>query len=786
MKFYSAILILLLFPAEQAAGQCTLRYSGKVTDADTKELLEGATIELKDIKQKVKSDKSGAFVIEGLCPGHYDVQITHVGCQPFTGHIHIKDDFSQEYTLSHAAGELSGVTVVGQSSASYAKEELKGKALDAVKGLSLGESLKNITGVSVLQTGNNIYKPVIHGLHSNRVLILNNGIRQEGQQWGNEHAPEVDPYIANRISVIKGAATMRYGGDAIGGVVLVEPKLLRAVPGTGGEINVAGFSNNRAAAASAIIEGNLSKAPAFSWRLQGTYKRGGNARTPNYWLANSGMQEINFSATAGWRKSRWGTELFYSQFNTKLAIFSGSHIGNTTDLMNAINSSAPPDYIRNVGFSYKIDRPYQDVQHHLLKSKTFFNTGTIGRLNLIGSFQYNNRKEYDVKRFQSSEDVPQLDLSIATTALDVVWDHFTWKKLRGTFGVTGMFQDNQYSRRLFIPNYQSVNTGLFIIEKWEEKKWVVEAGLRYDYRNFFNTNSNAGRQYPDRNYSSLSGNFGATYRIKNGISVYTNLSSAWRAPNVNELYSDGLHHGAARIEKGDSSLAPERANSLATGMSIEKGRWNIEAGIYSKLIDGFIYLQPTFPPQLTIRGAFPSFRFTQTNARLNGADISISYEVTHHLRWTGKASLLRAWNRTASGWLIQMPADRYENEIAYSFNNGKRFKESYLKVNTQNILYQKRVPVTGNIEITRPDGSKYLASDYAPPPPAYMLLGMEAGTELKLGHQTLTVILAASNIFNTVYRDYMNAFRYYADEMGANYSLRLKLPFEFVIKKQHQ
>ena len=785
MRYFKFIFIFLfLFTATGAISQCTLRFSGKVTDADTKELLERATVEIKEINVKVATSKSGEFKIEGLCPGHYDIIITHVGCRPLTTHIHIKDDFSQEYVLEHASGQLSGVTVVGVAQHSKTGDELKGRTLESAKGLSLGESLKKITGVNVLQTGTNIYKPVIHGLHSNRVLILNNGIRQEGQQWGNEHAPEVDPYIANRISVIKGAATMRYGGDAIGGVILVEPKLLRAVPGTGGEINIAAFSNNRMGAVSAILEGNLAKTPAFSWRIQGTLKRGGNAKTPGYWLANSGLKEYNFSATAGWRKQKWGTELFYSQFNTVLGIFSGSHIGNTTDLINAINSNEPPDYIKNVGFTYQIERPYQKVQHHLVKSKTYFNTGNTGRLNIISSFQYNNRKEYDVKRFQSSEGVPQLDLSIATAALDVVWDHFTWKNLRGTMGVSGAFQDNQYSRRLFIPNYQSVNTGVFVIEKWEQKKWLLEAGVRYDYRNFFNTSSNAGRNYPDRNYSSLSGNTGVTYRISDGFSINAMASTAWRAPNVNELYSDGLHHGAARIEKGDSSLAPERANSLMTGFNYTKRKWNIEIGLYTKRINDFIYLTPAYPPQLTIRGAFPSFRFAQTNARLNGADISVGYEITHHLKWLGKASLLRAWNRTDNDWLIQMPADRFENEIEYSFNNGIFFKESYLKLSMLNVLKQSRVPATGNIEITRADGSKYLASDYAPAPPAYMLFGVEMGSQLLIGKRNVTVTLAATNLFNNAYRDYMNAFRYYADEMGRNISLRIKMPFEFITKSK--
>jgi iron complex outermembrane recepter protein len=407
--------------SEALLSQCTLTYAGKITDGDTKELLKGAVVELKDIGVKVVTDTNGIFMVKGLCSGHYDVTITHVGCQPLTTHIHINDDYEKEYQLPHAYNQLEAVTVVTNNINVINSSDLKAQQLDALKGLSLGETIKNIPGVSVLQTGTNIYKPVIHGLHSSRVLIINNGIRQEGQQWGNEHAPEIDANLANRISVVKGAATIRYGGDAIGGVVLVEPKLLRLVPGVGGEFNLGAFSNNRMVSFSSMIDGNFKKNNAISWRLQGTVKRGGNSKTPNYWLDNSGIQEYNFSVAAGYKKNNWGTDVFYSQFNTKLGIFSGSHIGNLTDLVNAINSVSPPDYITNAGFTYRIDRPYQKVQHHLLKSKTYLNTGAIGRLNVIASFQYNNRLEFDKKRFQSSEDVPQLDLSIGTAGLDILW-----------------------------------------------------------------------------------------------------------------------------------------------------------------------------------------------------------------------------------------------------------------------------------------------------------------------------------------------------------------------------
>src|ERR1700759_1533250 len=174
-------------------------------------------------------------------------------------------------------------------------DTIGGRQLEGARGLSWGESLKNIAGVNSLQTGPSISKPVIHGVYSNRILILNNGVRQEGQNWGNDHAPEIDPFIATKLSVIKGPASIRYGSDAIGGVVLVDPKDLRTAPGVGGEVNLVGMTNGRVGAASGMMEGG--SASGLSWRLQGTLKKAGNAQAPTYYLGNTGYNEDDYSAT---------------------------------------------------------------------------------------------------------------------------------------------------------------------------------------------------------------------------------------------------------------------------------------------------------------------------------------------------------------------------------------------------------------------------------------------------------------------------------------------------------
>ena len=796
MRFYlrSIFFIFLVILTGQAVkAQCTQSFSGKITDADTREVLDGASVQIKELRQSVVSGKDGRFIFSGLCPGNYDIEISHIHCKTILVHLHLKEDLVMDFQLPHKASQLAEVVVVGSGrvTTTSVSDEIKGKALDATRGLTLGESLKGVTGVSVLQTGTNIYKPVIHGLHSNRVLILNNGIRQEGQQWGSEHAPEIDPYVANRLTVIKGASSIRYGGDAIGGVILVEPKLLRYVPGVSGEVNMAAFSNNYQGVLSAMFEGNSERHKAFAWRLQGTAKRGGNARTPDYWLANSGVEEFNGSATAGWRKEKKGLELFYSIFNTRIGIFAGSHIGNVTDLINAINGSEPPDYIKNVDFTYTIDRPYQQVQHQLFKAKAFKQTSDNSRLNLVVSGQYNRRREYDIVR--TSRTAPQLELNLFTGLADLVWDHFGGKKIKGTMGVTSLYQNNSYNYRYFIPNFQLYNVGAFIAEKYQSGKWQLEGGLRYDYRSMYSITDNdkspfdeltgnavaPGVAYGTRNFGGLSGNLGTAYKWNEHLSMNMTLASAWRAPQANEIFSDGLHHGAARIEKGKINLDPERANSIMAGVQYNSEHLNIDISAYVKMIDGFIYLKPTYPPQLTIRGAFPSFEFDQTNARLSGLDVNISYLFGHHIRWNGKASLLRAYDRTADDWLIQMPADRMENSIEYLFTDGKKWKQSYVRFGIQNVARQSRVPESGNIEITNPDGSVSMESDYAPPPAAYTLVSLEAGTDLNIKGTPVSIVLGATNLFDTRYRDYMNAFRYYSDDMGRNVSLRIKVPFEF-------
>ncbi|MFN5021940.1 MAG: TonB-dependent receptor domain-containing protein, partial [bacterium] len=459
-----------------------------------------------------------------------------------------------------------------------------------------------------------------------------------------------------------------------------------------------------------------------------------------------------------------------------------------TDLENLIRAQSPPDYIIDEGFNYVIDRPYQSVQHHLFKVKAFSEMVGRSRINLTLSSQLNIRKEFDITR--SASDLPQLQLNLQTHMADLVWEHFAGKKIKGSMGINAMYQDNFINYRYFVPNYQSVDLGLWLAERYQHEKWQVELGLRFDNRNRFNIKDNdkqpfdllmgnmlvAGDPYGKRNFSGLSGTGVVAYKFNENLRTSFTASSAWRAPQVNELFSNGLHHGAARIERGDAKLNTERAYSILGTLIFNNEKWEAEFGVYNKEIIDFIYLKPAYPALLTIRGAFPAFDYAQTHASLSGMDVRLAYRVTNHFQTHVKASVLRAYDKTAKTWLIQMPSDRYEADLEYSFIDGKKLKQSSIKFGIQHVTKQIHVPLTGNIKVTDLAGITKMQSDYMLPPDAYTLFNLEAATGIDLPKRRIDFVFSITNLFDIAYRDYMNAFRYFALDRGRNISLKIKFP----------
>ncbi len=764
MKKVIGVILLVLLHTAGFSQTCNITVKGKITDENSVDMLDGAVVSAGDVQ--VLTDTKGRFEIKGLCPGKTSLVISHLGCETRQLDFFLRADTLLKIQLNHQSHELENVEIVQhkrESHVTQATEEIQGMALVKLQGLTLGEAVSRLPGVTTINTGSTIAKPVIHGLHSNRVLVMNNGVRLESQQWGSEHAPEIDPYVAKKITLVKGAASLRYGSDAIGGVILVDPAPLPSAPGIDGEVNVAAFSNNAEVNTSATIQGNHANVAPLSWRVQGTFRKGANVRTPNYWLKNTGVEEGNFSVALGWKKEQYGIEVFYSFFKTKIGILSAAHIHNLTDLQKAIES---PEPLELGTFTYNIGRPNQDILHQLAKVRGYFQTGKAGMFSATFAFQHNQRTEYDKhKPLGDNDDRPAFQFAIQTMTLDLIWEHRPKRGFSGVVGFNGSTQTNNYDFGYFIPGFWNFGAGAFAIERWNYKRLELEAGVRLDYKwlQAYLPDSKGGNK-PVHQWVVPSGSVGMDYHFTENIRWNVNLATAWRAPQVVELYADGVHHGSASFERGNAQLKAEVSYDISTSLQLDYKWVRASLGYYQYFINNFIYLKPTLPAQLTIRGAYPAFTYTQTNASLTGGDIDLTLIPVRGLEISNKTSLLRARNTTAREWLIWMPAQRMENSLRYTFADFKTVKGFYLGAGVLNVFRQNLVPAN---------------QDYATPPKGYWLLNFETGASFYIREQPLNIHVAVSNALNTRYRDYLNRFRSFADERGVNVSLRINVPIKF-------
>lgn len=764
--------MLLMFGIAGHSQDCSLILKGHVEDLDTREKLNGATLLIIELNKELTTDAQGDFSFEGLCPGKFTLRISHVGCETVEQIITLSKSRHLDIDMPHKKNTLGEVLINSNKGTQNtgAKKELSGRELEQTKGQNLAEALSRLNGVTMLQTGSAISKPVIHGLHSNRILTINNGVRQEGQQWGNEHAPEIDPFIAGKLEVIKGVDELKYGSDAIGGVILVEPKALLGTPGYRAEVNAGYFTNNRQWIASGMYEAQPKNLHEFSFRLQGTYKRGANAATPDYRMNNTASEEKNFSLAAGWKKHAFATELFYSFFDTKIGIFEGSHIGNQTYFDSALKNNRP-DPVFTGEDTYVIGRPYQEVQHHLLKSKSTLQRGK-NKFGLQLSLQKNYRREYDIVR-SSNITKAQHNLAITTISEELSWEHKTNNHFTHLLAANAMQQDNVYGGRYFIPAYRAYYFGGYYIGKFSKQKWDVQAGVRYDNKNLYTNRIISGGEVFNEfgfNFSTFALSANAGYKITAGLKTNINISLSERAPQPNELLSNGVHHGTSTFEVGDRNLKTERSLNINWGSnwSNPDKTFSAELNLYNNNINNFIYQQPIpDEPVRTTAGVYLLNRYQQNDARLQGIDLTTKWSPVKNFDWQLNYSMLRAKNLDSSDWLIRMPADRISNVFSYNFADGKKFSASYISAEYNHVFKQTRTP-----------DETFVKKDYKEAPDAYGLVNVDAGTSILFNHVPVTISIGVRNLFNTVYRDYLNSMRFFTDETGRNFQFRIKVPFQ--------
>ncbi|MCU7694364.1 TonB-dependent receptor [Haoranjiania flava] len=762
-----------------------------VADADNDTLIANAEVRSNFFKQR--TNDQGAITIQQYRTGSFHVHAEADEYYPADKHFFIRDSSTTFRIELHPlkdtlhAIEITGYRAYGNNKTSTAVL-LTDKELEKTRGSSLAGLLQTVPGISMIQTGATIAKPVINGMHSNRILILNNGVKLEGQQWGADHAPEVDPNIARNIVVVKGADAVRYGAEAMGGVILINPpKLPYGDPALHGEADLTGASNGRLYAAGMSLSSGIRRFPSFAWRLQGSGKKAGNIRSADYFLENTGIHELNFSAAAGIRKERFSIEVFGSFFSAETGIFKGAHIGDTTSLFARIRNEVP---FEKGSFYYNIDAPRQRVFHELYKAQASYQLPDGSLLHALYAYQQNKRREYDLRR-AGRDMLPSLDLRLNAQNADLSWEKRYAANWKSTLGINGFYKSNVNVPGTgvtpLIPNFVQMGSSVYAIQKLTKTNLEAEAGLRYDYqflnsrgsRAFYKYVNEQGEEIPadqpggnyikqegyyggEKNFSNISAILGALFKLSPEWHISSNAGLAWRPPQVNELYSYGLHHGSASVERGDSALTSEKSYKWINTVYHYGQNLSFEISGYGQVIRDYIYLEPSMQYEQSIRGAFPVFQYRQTHAMFLGADLGATYRFSKAFTYELKASLVRAKDLTNKKYLHMIPADKLSNGITWNIGNSKSFKDNYFQIESVLTAKQNRYEPQ---------------SDFAPPPSGYHLVNIALGTRMPLGSGAIKLNAAVSNLFNTLYKEYLNRFRYYSHDIGRNIQLRMSYEF---------
>jgi iron complex outermembrane receptor protein len=754
----------------QRGAQARREVRGTVTDSATQQPIGGASVRIDNTDVSVRTDIRGRYAITGFLPTSVVVVARQIGYGPVMQRVDVAaGTATANFALARRATELQGVTVVADSAArilssAQAVSTMSAAQIEQKRGQTFAETIKELPGVAIIQYGPSIAKPVVRGLHSQRIATVNAGVPQEGQQWGGEHAPEIDAFAANEIEVVRGPGTILYGSGALGGVVRVTPRPLPTAGRFAGQFSTNGFWNNRQGAASLLLEGADLRLPllgASAWRAQVSSRRAGDARTPDYYLPNTGFKELHYNAALGIARS-WGhSELSYSHFGSELGLYLGAHVGNIADLERAMQTPYTTS-----SFAYALGRPNQEVRHDFVVWHTVIALPQTSRLEVSYGFQKNDRREFDSRGFASVGKRPAFALDLYTHSLDVQYRHPPIGRFVGTIGATGMRQGNLSPGRSFlIPQYRLYSGGVFALEEMTLSRLTLTAGARYDARgqHAFQYGAPVVVSPDDRSsYQGVSGSFATSLKLSETWSLTGTVARAWRPPNVNERFSQGVHHGTAQYEIGDTSLVPERSLNTDATLRHLGAKTRLEVSAYRNRIDDYIFLRPR-DPVITVRGAYPGYSYAHTDARLSGVEITGQLNPVTWLSLYANGNVVRGTDRTTGDPLYDMPADRLTTSARFFAPTRAWAIAPYFEVGATFVRRQDHVPPV---------------TVYKLPTAGYGLLNLELGaTALEIAGTRIEPSLAVRNVLDARYRDYLSRYRLFVNETGRDVVLRLAVPF---------
>ncbi|HVU94709.1 MAG TPA: TonB-dependent receptor [Puia sp.] len=755
--------------------------------------LAGATIGVGT--RSTLSDSNGFYRLRLDTPVKGTLRVSHVGYQDGLRKVILAagEKSVVDFDLAPSQAMLNEIVVTGVSRATLVRENpvaivaVSSRKIDgAIESNVIDALVKNVPGLNSVKTGPNISKPFIRGLGYNRVLTLYDGVRQEGQQWGDEHGIEVDAYNIDKAEVIKGPASLQFGSDAVAGVVSLFPWLPREKDGRLHGRLLGEYQSNNGLIGNALRlgfnDGRWRWAASGSYRLAKNYTNAVDGR-----VYNTGFREANVSISTGYASAKGTTTLNATAYNNLQGIPDGSRDSLTRRFTRQV-AEGDADDIKNRPIvsghdlnSYVLSPLHQHIQHYRLYTNSHYRLGN-GELDATAGFQQNIRREYD---HPTEPGQAGLFVRLNTVNYGVRYTYPVAEGLDVTAGVNGMIQNNK-SRQATdfpIPDYRLLDAGSFVYGKWKQRQLTFSGGLRFDTRHIRSNNfyvaadpatdfsrqahapdtTGASLQFPalDKVFSGLSLSAGMAWQIGRCINLKANIARGYRSPNITEIASNGLDPGAHIVYLGNRNFGPEFSLEEDLGVDGEFRQWSFSVSVFNNHIGHYIYLSQQVDmagrPRVDAQGN-KTFQYQQAAARLYGLEAAFSF---HPAGWPGVA---------------------FDNSLVLTYGvnskedyKGKGVQGEYLPlipparwtsgVVRETTIRSKLVrSVTGKAELEY-DASqnRYLALYGTETPTAsYALMNLSIGVTIFYTHtQSLQLQFQANNLLNTAYQSSLSRLKYF-------------------------
>ncbi len=768
-------------------------FAGLVISTTNGTPLPASVITIVASGKKIITDHLGKFSLSDMKDGKYLIRISSMGYNEILKEITLPGEMT--INLDEMESELDRVIVTAVAGATKIKRTpvsiylVSKKELTQSNGTNLIDVLvKAAPGISAITTGPNISKPFIRGLGYNRVLTLYDGIRQEGQQWGDEHGIEIDPYGISRAEIVKGPASLLYGSDAIAGVV----NLLPGYP-DGKEGKLSGDATSEFQSNNGLIGSSASlhyRKNGWLWGARGSarmatdYQNSVDGR-----VYNTGFSEKHLSLMTGWETPRMKNYLHTTYYDNLQEIPDGSRDSLTraftyqteeADKDDIRNRLLVPDGLRN---KYAISPLHQYIQHFRIYHKGFYNLGG-GNLSTILGFQQNSRKEYN---HPTQPNQAGLNVLLNTLNYEVKYGFPEWKILQLTVGVNGMLQVNRNkdATDFPIPDYRLFDIGSFLMAKKEFTRWSISGGIRLDHRNVnwndfyirkdrpdsftrqvhFPDTALASLAFPSfaQKLSGLSGSIGFVYNFSNRLTLKANVARGYRSPSIPETGSDGLDPGARIYYIGNRNFKPEFSFQTDMGLFGNYPNFDFSFELFNNQISNYIFFQKQFKPDgqpLEIVPGNATYAYKQGSARLYGTEASLAYH-PKSIPWFSlqyNLSAITGINTDKQSLKIEGEDAKYLPLIPPFKSVGRiRIDLPQKSLQLTDVFFQTEIE--SNAAQTR----FYAVDDTETRTEGYLLVNFSAGLSLK-NKKEQTIIrlqLQANNLFDITYQSHQNRLKYF-------------------------